>query len=298
MVSEGMERVITLLREFQDSTEEPSVEKTRAGLDLLAKMTRLPKDVKCKPIDAGGVPAEWITTPNTIANHVILYIHGGGFIAGSINTHRDLVSRISRVAKARILIIDYRLAPEHPFPAALDDAIAAYQWLISTEKINSKNIIIAGDSAGGGLTISSLVKLRNEGLPLPIAGVCLSPATDLAGTGDSIKTKAELDPFITPKAGEFMSKMYLGDTDPKNYLASPLYADLQGLPPLFIQVGTSEILLDDSVRLAERAKDAGVDVELDVWEDMVHVFAAFAPFAPEGQQAIEKIGNFVCKFFE
>ena len=297
MVSKGMERVINLLKQFQDATAEPSVKATRDGLNQLAAMGKLADDVNCIPIDVGGVPAEWITTPDVISNHVILYLHGGGYIAGSIATHRDLVGRISRAAKARILIIDYRLAPEHPFPAALDDAVKAYQWLVSNEKIDPKNIIIGGDSAGGGLAISILVKLREKGIGLPIAAFCLSPWTDLAGTGETIKTKAELDPFVTPKDGEFMAKLYLKETDPKNYLASPLYADLEGLPPLYIQVGTSEILLDDSLRLAEKAKKAGVDVELDVWEDMIHVFAAFASWAPEGQQAIEKIGKFIQKHF-
>lgn len=254
MVSEGMEKVIKLLKQFQDATEEPSVEAIRGGLDQLATMTKLPNDVKCEPINAGGVPAEWISTPDINYDHVMLYFHGGGYIAGSIATHRDLVARISRAAKVRVLIIDYRIAPEHPFPAALDDAITAYQWLISNEKINPKNIIIGGDSAGGGLTVSTLVKLKEKGMALPAVGVCLSPWVDLAGTGESIKTKAELDPFVTPEAGEFMAKAYLKDTDPKNYFVSPLYADLKGLPPMYIQVGTSEILLDDSVRLAERLR--------------------------------------------
>jgi acetyl esterase/lipase len=295
MVSKGMERVIKLLKQFQDATAEPSVKAIRDGLDQLAAMSKLPDDVKCEPINVRGVPAEWITTPEVINDHVILYLHGGGYVAGSIASHRDLVMRISRTAKVRILIIDYQLAPEHPFPAALDDAIAAYKWLISDEKIDPRNIIIGGDSAGGGLTICTLVKIREEDITLPIAAFCLSPWTDLAGTGESIETKAELDPFVTPEDGEFMAKMYLKDADPKNYFASPLYANLQGLPPIYIQVGTSEILLDDSVRLAEKAKKAGVELELDVWEDMIHVFAAFASWAPESQQAIEKIGNFIKK---
>lgn len=290
-----MENVIKLLRQFQDSTDELSVKVIRDGLNQLGTLSRLPKDVKCEPINAGGVPGEWITTPDIISDHVLLYFHGGGYIGGSIETHKDLVSRISRAAKVRVLIINYRLAPEHSFPAALEDAVIAYQWLLTNEKIDPKNIIIGGDSAGGGLTISTLVKLREEGVPLPTAAICLSPWTDLAGTGESIKTKAELDPFITPELDEFCAKMYLKDVDPKNYLASPLYADLTGLPPIYIQVGTSECLLDDSKRLAKNAKEAGIDVELDIWEDMIHIFAIFAPLAPEGQQAILKISDFIQK---
>jgi monoterpene epsilon-lactone hydrolase len=298
MVSKEMETVIKMLREYQTSLTEPSVEGLRDGLNQLASMAQLPEDVKCEPVDAGGVPAEWITTPDVISQRVILYLHGGGYVGGSISTHRDLVARISRVSKARILIIEYRLAPEHPFPAALEDAVAAYRWLISNEGIKPDNLIVAGDSAGGGLTVACLVNLRDEGVALPAAAVCLSPWTDLAGTGESVKSKAEIDPFVTPELGEFMANSYLKDTDPLNPLASPLYANLQGLPPMFIQVGTSEILLDDSVRLAERAKAVGVDVKLDIWEDMIHVFAVFAGLAPEGRQAIDRIGEFIQKVFK
>jgi acetyl esterase/lipase len=269
----------------------------RNGLEQLASLQKLPEDVKCEPVDAGGVPAEWITTPGVVGRWVILYLHGGGYVGGSISTHRDLAARISRVSKARVLIIDYRLAPEHPFPAALEDAVAAYRWLVSTNGISPDNLIIAGDSAGGGLTVASLVKLRDEGIALPAAAICLSPWTDLGCTGESMKTKAKSDPFITPRDGEFMANLYLKGADPCNPLASPLYADLQGLPPILILVGTSEILLDDSVRLANRAKATGVDVKLDIWKDMIHVFPAFAAVAPEGRQAIERIGEFIQKFF-
>jgi len=254
-------------------------------------MTKLPKDVKSEPVDVMGVPAEWITTPDSIKEKVVLYLHGGGWIAGSINTHRDLVSRISRVSKTRILIIDYRLAPEHPYPAGLEDSITAYKWLINTEKIVPNNVVVAGDSAGGGLTIACLIALRDEGVPLPAAAVCLSPGVDATMSGESLKTKAEVDPFLTPESVEFMTKQLLGDVDPEE--VTLLNKDLQGLPPLLIQVGTSEILLDDSIRLAERAKAAGVNVKLEVWDDMIHVFQAFAAFAPESREAIGKIGEFI-----
>ncbi|MEX2704637.1 MAG: alpha/beta hydrolase [Candidatus Freyrarchaeum guaymaensis] len=269
MVSKEMEVVIKLLKEYQVSQKEPSVKGARIGLEQLASLTKPPDDVKCEPVNVRGVPAEWITTPGAKDQYAILYLHGGGYIAGSIKTHRDLVSRISRASKARALIIDYRLAPEHPFPAAVEDATAAYRWLVSAGGIDPSNLIVAGDSAGGGLTIASLVKLRDEGDALPAGAVCLSPWTDLACTGETLRSKAEVDPFITPEGVEFMAGVYLGDVDPKNPLASPLYAGLKGLPPMLIQVGTSEILLDDSLRLADRAKAAGVNVEPDVWEDMV-----------------------------
>ena len=298
MVSKEMENIIEILKEFQASTKEMSVELTRSALDELASIVSIPKDVKCEPVDAGGVPAEWITTPGVVNHHVILYLHGGGYIAGSIKTHRDLAARISRVSKARVLIIDYRLAPEHIFPAALEDATAAYRWLVSNEKITPNNLIVAGDSAGGGLTIACILKLQEMGVTLPAAAVCLSPWTDLANTGESIKNKAKIDPFVTLEGLEFDAKQYLGEADPRNPLASPLYANLQGLPPLLIHVGGREILLDDSVRLAERAKAVGVDVKLDIWEDMIHVWHLFATFAPESRDGINQIGEYIQKFFK
>jgi len=292
MVSTGMQNVINLLR-TQIESMELSVEAIRSGLDQLAIMSKLPKDVKCEPINAGGVPAEWISTPDTINKRITLYLHGGGYIAGSIDTHRDLVARISRASKTRILIIDYRLAPEHPYPAALEDCLNAYKWLVNNEKVASDNIIIAGDSAGGGLTVGCLISLRDEGFPLPAAAVCLSPGTDATMSGESFKTKVELDPFLTPESVKFMIGQYLGNTDPQE--VTILNANFKGFPPLLIQVGSSEILLNDSTLLAELAEAAGVDVKLEIWEDMIHVFQAFAAFAPESREAIEKIGEFVQK---
>jgi epsilon-lactone hydrolase len=295
MINEGMQNVISLVKQFQESQEkELSVQAMRDGLEQMAKMTGLPEDVKCDPIDAGGVPAEWVSTPGAVENNVILYLHGGGHVAGSINTHRDLVARISRASKTRVLIIDYRLAPEHPFPAGLNDCISAYKWILS-QGIKPENLIIAGDSAGGNLTLTSLIKLRDEGMLLPVAAVCLSPATDLTLSGESLKTRAELDPFVTPEGIEFMVSQYVEQKDRKNPLVSPLFADLRGLPPLLIHVGTSEVLYNDSTRLAQRAKEAGVDVTLEIFEDMIHVFHAFAMWAPEGQEGIDKISDFVNK---
>lgn len=296
MVSKEMQNVINLLRKQIESTE-LSVKAIRDGLDLLSTLSKLPKDVKCEPVDAGGVPAEWITTPNSINKNVILYFHGGGFVAGSIKTHRDLVARISRVSKARILIIDYKLAPEHPFPAGLDDCVTAYKWLINDEKILPENIIVGGDSAGGGLTVSLFAKLKEQRVTLPAAGVCLSPGVDVTMSGESYKTKVEVDPFLSPESCEFMLKQYLGNADPRSPFLSILTTDLEGFPPLLIQVGSSEILLSDSILLAERAKSAGVDVKLEIWDDMIHVFQAFATFAPESREAIEKIGEFTQNFF-
>ncbi|NVM28927.1 MAG: alpha/beta hydrolase [Candidatus Helarchaeota archaeon] len=299
MVSQGMKNIIEQLRAFQaQASAEPSVEAIREGLETLAAMSRIPKGVKRKKLEIEGMKALWLTLPDIAKKNAILYLHGGGYVAGGIGTHRELVGRIALASKAHALLIDYRLAPEHPFPAALEDAMTAYRWLVSKEGISPKNIVIAGDSAGGGLTLATLIKLRDEGDPLPVAAVFLSPWTDLANTGETVKTKAEIDPFVSPEGLEMMAEIYLGDADARNPLASPLYGNLQGLPPLLIQVGSAECLLDDAVRCAERAKSAGVDVTLEVWDDMIHVFQAFANMAPEGQKGIEKIGEFIQKFLK
>lgn len=297
MVSKGMEFVINLIKERGAEAIKKRVEESRAGLEDLAKMVKVPKDVNIETLDVAGIPAEWISAPEAKDDNIILYLHGGGYISGSINSHRELMSRISRTSKARVLIIDYRLAPEYPFPAAVEDAYSVYRWLIEDQKIAPNNLIIAGDSAGGGLTLATLINLRDKGIALPAAAVGLSPWTDLGLTSESYKTKVRIDPMVTVDGLMFDSQLYLGETDYTNPLASPLYGDLKGLPPLLILVGTAEILLDDSVEFAKKAKEAGVEVILDIWDDMPHVFAAFAAFAPEGQQAIEKIGEFMKKFF-
>ncbi|MFO7797316.1 MAG: alpha/beta hydrolase [Promethearchaeati archaeon] len=295
MVSKGMERVIGLLKQFQSMTEETSVESTRRGLDQLAAMSKIPEDIIFEPVKINNVEGEWIIAPDVIENKVLLYLHGGAFVAGSIDTHRDLISRISRAAEIKVLAINYRLAPEHPFPAGLNDCFDTYKWLMSEKGYKPNNIIIGGDSAGGTLTLSVLIKLRDLKIPLPAAAFCLSPATDMTGSGESYTTKAEVDPFLTPELGQLVLDNYLGDVDPKNPLVSPLFGDLHGLPPIYIQVGTSEILLDDSKRIAQKLKEANVEVELDIWKDMVHVFAAFAQFAQEPKEAIEKIASFIKK---
>ncbi len=264
----------------------------RAGMESMTSLMPLPPDVATEAVRANGVPAEWVWAPPASADRVVLYVHGGAYVIGSINTHRDLAGRISRASGARVLNVDYRLAPEHPHPAAVEDATAAYRWLVANGQAPAR-LAIAGDSAGGGLTIATLVALRDAGDPLPAAGVCLSPWVDLEGIGESMSSRAHLDPMVQKDHLLRMAKLYLGDLHPRTPLAAPLYADLSGLPPLLIQVGTAETLLDDATRIAERAKKAGVDVTLDVWEDMIHVFQAFAPMLPEGQQAIEQIGEFL-----
>ena len=269
-----------------------SIEEQSAQMEVGLTQFKVPTDVRCEPVNAGGVPAEWITTPGVNTERVIYYLHGGGYAYGSINTHREMVSRLSRAASARVLIIDYRLAPENPFPAALDDSAATYRRPLSVG-VNPTRLVIAGESAGGGLTVATLVALRDAGEPLPAAGICLSPWVDLECLGESMVTKGEIDPMATREGTLMLAKAYLRDTDPRTPLASPLYADLTGLPPLLIQVGTAEILFDDATRLANRARAAGVDVILEPWEDMIHMWHFFAAILREGQEAIDRIGEFI-----
>jgi monoterpene epsilon-lactone hydrolase len=249
-------------------------------------------DIKCEKVSAGGVEAEWISAPNSAADRVVLYVHGGGYVLGSINTHRDLMGRIARASGARVLGLNYRLAPEHPFPAAVEDSVAGYRWLLG-KGLNPKHIAIAGDSAGGGLTMATLVAIREAQLPIPGAAVCMSPWVDMEGIGDSMKTRAAADPAIKRDGLVAMAGLYLGGKSPHTPLAAPLYADLRGLPPVLIQVGDAEVLLDDSNRLAACLKEAGVPTKLEVWPEMIHVWQLFASFLPEGQQAIDGIGGFL-----
>jgi acetyl esterase/lipase len=293
VASQQLQMIVEALRARPDSAE-LSIQDQRAAFQELTSQFQPAQDVRCEPVDAGGIPAEWITTPEAGHERAIYYLHGGGYVMGSIGTHRDMISRLSRAARARALAIDYRLAPENPFPAAVEDSASAYRWLISTG-VDPARLVIAGDSAGGGLTMATLVALRDAGDPLPAAAVCLSPWVDLEGVGESMTTRAEVDPMVQRESLLQSAKAYLRDADPRTPLAAPLYADLSGLPPLLIQVGTAETLLDDSTRLAERARAAGVEVILELWDDMIHVWQFCAAMLPEGQQAIDRIGEFVRK---
>ena len=269
-----------------------TVDEWRASIAAGAStLNKVAGNISCEKVDAGEVPAEWILPPNA-GNRVVLYLHGGGYIMCSVETHRGLVARLARAARARALSVDYRLAPEHPYPAAVEDATAAYRWLIKTG-VKPTQVVIAGDSAGGGLTLATLVKLRDAGDPLPAAAVCISPWVDLTMTGQSMSTKVKADPFVQKDLAQFMARNYLGDANPRTDLASPLYADLRGLPPLLIHVGTAETLLSDATRIAEKAAEADVNVTLDIWKDMIHGWHIYAPFLPEGKEAIKSIGKFI-----
>ncbi|MFM8408864.1 MAG: alpha/beta hydrolase [Alphaproteobacteria bacterium] len=290
MASSELDFLVQMLRS-QPPVAGADVGERRAGLERLTAAP-LPADVSSEAVTADGVPAEWVVADGADPGRAVLYLHGGGYVIGSIATHRDLAARLSRATGARTLLVGYRLAPEDPHPAAVEDAVRAYRWLVA-RGVDPRRVAIAGDSAGGGLTVATLVALREAGDALPAAGVCLSPWTDLACEGGSMDTHDHLDPMVRPDGLREMAAMYLGGLPAETPLASPVHADLRGLPPLLVQVGTAEVLLDDATRLAERARAAGVDVTLEVWDDMVHVWQAFAAILPEARDAIERIGAFV-----
>jgi epsilon-lactone hydrolase len=250
----------------------------------------LPRGVTLSPVKLDGVPAEWIYPPNLSPQSIILYFHGGGWTLGWTNISRRMVAYISLAARSRALAVDYRLAPEYPFPAAHADCFKAYCWLLSNG-ISPQKIVLAGDSAGGNLVLTTLLAVREAGLPLPAAAVCISAVTDLACTGETFQTKK--DPGLTTVFVRTMIQHYIGNQDPLQPLVSPLYANLTGFPPLLMQVGEDELLLSDTVRLADNARNAGVDVQLVIWPKMWHVWHTFVPILPEAQQAVREIGVFI-----
>ncbi|WP_297167385.1 alpha/beta hydrolase, partial [Thermogemmatispora sp.] len=252
----------------------------------------IPCGTEILPTSAGGVPAEWVLPPSKSYCGTLLFLHGGAFVMGSPRSHRGLAARIAAASHLRALVIDYRLAPEHPFPAALEDTLIAYRWLLK-EHCRASEIVLAGDSAGGNLVLAALLALRAAGEALPAAAVCLSPATALDGKGESLRTLAERDPVLRAETVGPLVAAYVGDHDPAEPLLSPLYGDLHGLPPLLLQVGSDEILLSDVISFAERARQAGVAVELEIWEGMWHVWQIGAPWMPEATRAIQRIGAFI-----
>ena len=295
MPSEAHQTIANMLRQnlmLGGGDGELDVQAIRQGMEAMTATTVLPEGTRCEPVDAAGVPAEWVHGPGADPHKVLLYLHGGGYVIGSIATHRALVARIAAEAGIRGLVVDYRLAPESPYPAAVDDAVAAYRFVLD-QGVAPERVAIGGDSAGGGLTFATLVALRDADLPLPGAAIALSPWVDLEGTGESMTSKAEADPMVQKDGLLRMAALYLDGADPRTPTAAPLHADLAGLPPIYVQVGTAETLLDDAVRITERAREAGVAIELEAFEDLIHVFQAFAPHVPESLEAIEKLGSFV-----
>ena len=291
MADRGIDIVRSHLAKLPPSETLTTAER-RAQYERAEKVFPTPPEVKVERVSAPAAPAEWLRPPTAVAGRVVLYLHGGGYVIGSPRSHRHLAAAVATAGAANALLLDYRLAPEHPFPAAVNDAVAAYGWLLD-QGIAPGHVVIGGDSAGGGLTVATLLALRDAGRPLPAAGVCISPWVDLTCGGGSYQTKAEADPIVNRASVGEMATAYLGATDPRAPLASPLFADLRGLPPLLIHVGSDEVLLDDALQLAERAQQATVEATLEVWDRMIHVWHWFLPMLDEAQAAVDSIGRFI-----
>jgi acetyl esterase/lipase len=268
-----------------------SIQELRRVLEESASKVPLLAGTNVRWVDAGGVAAAWIDAPRVQSDRVILFLHGGGYFRSSVAASKALAANISAAARFRCLSVEYRLAPENPFPAALDDADRAYQWLVSAGFAPNR-IVVAGISAGGGLGLALLLRLRDGSGLLPAAGVALSPWTDLTQSGDSYSTRAHVDPTVSKAYLDRMAALYLAGADPRHPLASPLHAELAGLPPLLIQVGTAETLMNDSTHFAARARAAGVDVCLETWEDMIHSWHDAAHRLPEAREALARVGEF------
>jgi acetyl esterase/lipase len=289
MASDDIQIVRALLAANPDFSE-LSIEETRAFFDQMGQTFPLPEGVSVSSAEATGLNAEWVRAENASNECVLLFLHGGGYVIGSLASHRHLSAVLSQATGASVFALDYRLAPEHPFPAALDDSVAAYQWLLQ-QGIKANQLAIAGDSAGGGLTVATLLALRDRGLHLPACGVCLSPWVDLTNSSESYQTVD--DPVLRKEGLDQMAQAYLQGQNAKTPLASPLFADLQGLPPLLVQVGTDEFLYSEAISLEALAKKAGVDITFEVWDEMIHIWHFFYPMLQEGREAIARIGTYV-----
>ena len=290
-----MNQEIAALREMLAQTNtQMDIPALRAWFDGMADQFGKAADVTIETTSAGGVPGEYSTTPGARRDRAILYVHGGGYVIGSLLSHRHMVSELGRAAGTRTLAIDYRLSPENKFPAPVEDTVAAYRHLLA-EGLSPANIAIAGDSAGGGLTVAALVAIRDVGLPQPACGYCISPWVDMEGLGASMTSKAAVDPMVQKEGLSGMAQAYLQGADARSPLAAPLYANLAGIAPLIIQVGSEETLLDDSIRLAGVAGAAKVPVTLEVWPEMIHVWHLFHPVLSDGRRALKEAGAHIAR---
>ena len=283
--------IIALRKVLAQRVRSDDIAQRRRDIDARGRAYKLPADVTVEPVTANGVRSEWTSTPDADRGKAVLYLHGGGYVIGSLDSHRHVIAEMGRAARARALAIDYRLAPEHPFPAAVDDSLAAYRFLLANG-VPAGGITIAGDSAGGGLVVAAMLAIRDAGLPQPACGWTISPWVDMEAIGDSMVSKAATDPTVQ-KAGILdMAKQYLNGADPRSPLAAPIYGDLRGLAPLLIQVGAAEVLLDDAIRLAQVAGAADVAVDLQIWPEMIHVWHIYHPELAAGRRAIAAGGEF------
>lgn len=266
----------------------------RAAFEAMLATIPFAEDLTSAAIALGGVPGLRFASPQATANKTLFYLHGGAYLIGSAAGYRSLAAELGRAASATSYAIDYRLAPEHRYPAALDDAVTAYRALLA-QGVPADHIVMAGDSAGGGLALATLMRLRDAGDALPAAGLLISPWADLGCTADSLTSKAAQDPSLTPEGLRATAALYLDGTDARTPTASPAFGDLHGLPPLLVQVGTAEILLDDAIALARLAGQHDVAIELSIWPHMPHVWHAFAFMLPEGKAAIAQAGAFLAR---
>jgi acetyl esterase/lipase len=295
MASEAFEAIVAMLREGELlAAVGISAQAARDSLNSSSAMFPLADDITIEAVDCDGVPGEWTRAAGALDDAAMLYLHGGGYVIGAPSTHRNLCSALARSTGVSVLSLDYRLAPEHPHPAAVDDATRAYRWLLD-RGIDASRVAIAGDSAGGGLTVATLVKLRDDGVAQPGAAVAISPWVDIAMTGDSMQRLAGADPMIEPWALRQMAEWFIRDGDPLDPYASPLYADLSNLAPMLIHVGEVEVLLDDSRRLHASMIAADGDSTLVEFSEMVHVFHAFCGLVPEADAAVAQVAEFVRK---
>lgn len=284
--------IATLREKLAQRVRPTDIGERRKGFDAFASTYRTAADIVVEPVTVNGVPAEWTSAPDADRACAVLYLHGGGYVIGSLDSHRHLAAEVGRAAGARCLALHYRLAPEHPFPAAVEDALAGYRYLLDAG-IAPGHIAIAGDSAGGGLVVAALLAIRDARLPQPAAGWCISPWTDMEAIGASMTGKAAEDPTVQREPLLEMATLYLNGADPRAPLAAPIYADLRGLAPLLIQVGAAETLLDDALRLAGAAGAADVMVDLQIWPEMIHVWHLFHPELDAGRRAIEAGGAYI-----
>ena len=295
MPSRAMLHAIDVLRGRQKasaSQASPTLEERRAAFIPGDRLYPVPDDVLVTEVTAGGVPARWLAAPGADSGRVLLFLHGGGFELGSVRSDGELAARLGRASGMRVLFPEYRLAPEHPFPAAIDDVLAAWRWLRTDQNLSAASLAVAGDSAGGGLAVALLVATRDAGEALPAAAALMSPTVDLTSSGASMTDRAGQDPISTPAMLRQFAAEYLAGADPRTPLASPLFAALTGLPPMLIQVGTADLLLSDSERLASAAAEAGVDVTLEIGDGLPHVYQLLLG-TPEAAEATERVGKFL-----
>ena len=287
---DGNSEIEALVEMIRANPFPEALDDARAAMDSLG--TAVSDDVKIEQVQHAGIACQLLTPENAEQNRLVVYLHGGGYALGSLQSHAGLAAQIGKAAASAVLQVDYRLAPEHSFPAPIEDVCKVYQALLDGG-MAAESITFAGDSAGGGLVIASILALKEEAIPLPGAAVCLSPWVDLTFSGESVESCREIDPLINVESLSELVNAYMAGQDPAQAKASPLYANLEGFPPLFIQVGEREILLSDSERLAENARQANLDVVYEKWPEMIHVWHLFYPQLTEGRSAIARVGDFI-----